>query len=81
MSKVVLHFLGTGDAFGSGGRFQTCLHPRGPDGGLLLDCGASSPIAMKRAGVDPSEIGWVLLTHLHSGLCEGEASNHERSDR
>jgi ribonuclease BN (tRNA processing enzyme) len=38
---------------------------RGPDGALLIDCGASSLIAMKRAGVDPGEIGWVLLTHLH----------------
>ena len=26
-----LQFLGSGDAFGSGGRFQTCLHLSGPD--------------------------------------------------
>ena len=32
---------------------------------MLIDCGASSLIAMKRAGVDPSAVGWVLLTHLH----------------
>jgi ribonuclease BN (tRNA processing enzyme) len=44
---------------------QTCLLLRGPAGALLIDCGASSLIAMKQAGVDPSEIGWVLLTHLH----------------
>ncbi|MBI2544488.1 MAG: MBL fold metallo-hydrolase, partial [Candidatus Rokubacteria bacterium] len=60
-----LQFLGSGDAFGSGGRFQTCLLVRGEGGALLIDCGASSLIAMKRAGVDPGEIGWVLLTHLH----------------
>ena len=65
MGQVQLQFLGSGDAFGSGGRFQTCLLLRGPAGALLIDCGASSLIAMKRAGVDPSEIGWVLLTHLH----------------
>ena len=65
MSQVQLQFLGAGDAFGSGGRFQTCLLLRGAHGALLIDCGASSLIAMKRAGVDPSEIGWVLLTHLH----------------
>jgi len=65
MSQVRLQFLGSGDAFGSGGRFQTCLHLSGPDGSLLIDCGASSLIAMKRAGLDPSEIGWVLLSHLH----------------
>jgi ribonuclease BN (tRNA processing enzyme) len=65
MRQVQLQFLGSGDAFGSGGRFQTCLHLSGPDGSLLIDCGASSLIAMKRAGLDPSEIGWVLLSHLH----------------
>ena len=61
----MLQFLGSGDAFGSGGRFQTCLHLNGPGGSVLIDCGASSLIAMKRAGVDPSRIGWVLITHLH----------------
>ncbi len=65
MSQVQLQFLGAGDAFGSGGRFQTCLLLRHRESALLIDCGASSLIAMKRAGVDPSEIGWVLLSHLH----------------
>ena len=64
-SRVILQFLGSGDAFGSGGRFQTCLLLRGPRGSLLIDCGASSLVAMKRAGVDPGAIGWVVLSHLH----------------
>src|SRR5919109_1972632 len=65
MSQVQLQFLGSGDAFGSGGRFQACFLLRGTDGHVLIDCGASSLIAMKRAGVEPAEIGWVLLSHLH----------------
>ena len=66
MSPVRLQFLGSGDAVGSGGRFQTCLHLHGAgNGGVLIDIGASSLVAMKRAGGDPSSIGWVLLTHLH----------------
>ena len=65
MSEIRLRFLGSGDAFGSGGRFQTCLHLEGPDGNLLIDCGASSLIAMKRGGLSPGDIGWVLVTHLH----------------
>jgi ribonuclease BN (tRNA processing enzyme) len=65
VGQVELQFLGCGDAFGSGGRFQTCFLLRGPDGHILIDCGASSLIAMKRAGVDPAEVGWVLLSHLH----------------
>jgi ribonuclease BN (tRNA processing enzyme) len=66
VSEVQLQFLGSGDAFGSGGRLQMCLHLSGTEAGsVLIDCGASSLIAMKRAGVDPSSIEWVLLTHLH----------------
>jgi ribonuclease BN (tRNA processing enzyme) len=62
---VRLRLLGTGDAFGTGGRFQTCFHLEHGEGSLLVDCGASSLIALKRAGLDPSSIGAVLLTHLH----------------
>jgi ribonuclease BN (tRNA processing enzyme) len=65
MNQVQLQFLGSGDAFGSGGRFQTCFLLCGAGGDVLIDCGASSLIAMKRARIDPSEIGWVLLSHLH----------------
>lgn len=86
MARAQLQFLGTGDAFGSGGRFQTCLLLRGSGGALLIDCGASSLIAMKRAGVDPSEIAWVLLTHLHGDhfgglpflILDGQFSGRER---
>lgn len=65
MSQIELVFLGSGDAFGSGGRLQTCLLLRGGGAQVLLDCGASSLITMKRSGVQPGDIGMVLLTHLH----------------
>jgi ribonuclease BN (tRNA processing enzyme) len=64
-TRVELHFLGSADAFGSGGRFQTCLYVSGLSDGFLIDCGASSLIALKRNGIDASRIAWVLLTHLH----------------
>lgn len=62
---VQVQFIGSGDAFGSGGRFQTCILLRGAGSPLLIDCGASSLIAMKRLGVDPSSISAIVLTHLH----------------
>jgi ribonuclease BN (tRNA processing enzyme) len=62
---VQVQFIGSGDAFGSGGRFQTCILLRGVGAPLLVDCGASSLIAMKRLGVDPSGIPAIVLTHLH----------------
>jgi ribonuclease BN (tRNA processing enzyme) len=62
---VKVRFLGSGDAFGSGGRFQTCIHLAVGAGQVLLDCGASSLIAMRRFGVDPQTIDAVILSHLH----------------
>jgi ribonuclease BN (tRNA processing enzyme) len=62
---IELAFLGSGDAFGSGGRLQTCMHLRGGPADLLIDCGATSLVAMKRGSIDPSRIGYVLLSHLH----------------
>lgn len=65
MKKVSVKFLGSGDAFGSGGRFQTCIFVDSGEIGFLLDCGASSLIAMKRFGVSPSHVETILITHLH----------------
>lgn len=64
-----LRFVGSGDAFGSGGRFQTCLHledaERHDEGSVLVDCGATSLVALKKWGIDPQTIGWIALSHLH----------------
>jgi len=62
---VKVRFLGSGDAFGSGGRFQTCIHLESGGAQVLVDCGASSLIAMRRFGVDPVAIDAVILSHLH----------------
>lgn len=58
-------FLGTGDAFGSGGRFNTCFHVETASTKFLIDCGASSLVAINRAGIDPNEISVIFLSHLH----------------
>lgn len=60
-----LRFLGSGDAFGSGGRFQTCLCLESSEGRALIDCGATSLVALKRADIDPASVRCVLLSHLH----------------
>jgi ribonuclease BN (tRNA processing enzyme) len=60
-----LRLLGTGDAFGSGGRFNTCFHVEHGGGAFLIDCGASSLVAIRKFGVDPNRIQAVFLTHLH----------------
>ena len=60
-----LTVIGSGDAFGSGGRFNTCFRIETAGRDLLLDCGASSLPALKAQGVDPNAIDGVLLSHLH----------------
>ena len=61
-----LRFLGSGDAFGSGGRFNTWFHlERQAHGHVLIDCGASSMVAIRKWEVDPNGISTVLISHLH----------------
>ena len=60
-----IRFLGCGDAFGSGGRLQTCILMESGGVRCLIDCGASSLIALKRAAVDPNDVDTILVTHLH----------------
>lgn len=61
-----VQFAGCGDAFGSGGRFNTCIHVEDGGRSILLDCGASSLVALKRAGIDCGAIDAILLTHFHA---------------
>jgi ribonuclease BN (tRNA processing enzyme) len=65
LQRVRVTFLGSGDAFAGGGRFQACLHLAGGAEPMLLDCGATTLVALKRADIDPSSIGFVALSHLH----------------
>jgi ribonuclease BN (tRNA processing enzyme) len=60
-----LRFIGSGDAFGSGGRFNTCFLLTGSQCRFLIDCGASSLVALKQAGIDPNSIDGIVLSHLH----------------
>ncbi len=60
-----MRILGSGDAFGSGGRFQTCIWI-GTDGfQCVLDLGATSLLAMRRFGIEPNDIDAVLVSHFH----------------
>ena len=61
-----LQFIGCGDAFGSGGRFNTCFHLIGERTNLLIDCGASSLIAMNQFGIDRNAITMIVITHFHA---------------
>ena len=60
-----VQFAGSGDAFGSGGRMQTCIHVSADGYRLLVDCGATSMVALKSQGLDPNAVDAAAVTHLH----------------
>jgi ribonuclease BN (tRNA processing enzyme) len=60
-----LQFVGCGDAFGSGGRLNTCFHVAGERANFLIDCGASSLVGLERLGIARHAIDAILVTHFH----------------
>lgn len=60
-----LTVIGSGDAFGSGGRLQTSFHVRDTSGCFLVDCGASTLIGMHRENLDPCDVDTIFISHLH----------------
>jgi ribonuclease BN (tRNA processing enzyme) len=60
-----LTILGCGDAFGSGGRANTCYLLQTKRSTTALDFGATSLVEMKRRGFDPRRLDAIVLSHLH----------------
>lgn len=60
-----LTFIGSGDAFGTGGRFNTCIQVVSGTVNFLIDCGASSLVALKQRQIDRNAIDLILISHLH----------------
>jgi ribonuclease BN (tRNA processing enzyme) len=61
-----LQFVGCGDAFGSGGRFNTCFHLVGRDTNVLIDCGSTSLVAMNKLAINRNDIDALIITHFHA---------------
>ena len=64
MSEVV--FVGTSDAFGSGGRRQSAYLVRAPQGAALLDCGQTTGTGLAALGISRDEIDAILVSHFHA---------------
>jgi ribonuclease BN (tRNA processing enzyme) len=69
--SVSITFVGCGDSFGSGGRFNTCILVDATGIRFCMDFGASSLIALERLGIPHNTIDAILLTHLHGDHCGG----------
>ena len=60
-----LTIVGSGDAFGSGGRSNTCFWLETAKATLVVDFGASALPALKALALDPNRIDAIVLSHLH----------------
>jgi ribonuclease BN (tRNA processing enzyme) len=60
-----LTIVGSGDAFGSGGRTNTCFWLATAKATLVVDFGASALPALKALKLDPNRIDAIVLSHLH----------------
>lgn len=69
--SVKVTFVGSGDAFGAGGRFQTCILVQAPGSTFAIDFGCSSLIALNKLGIDHNAIDTIVLTHLHGDHAGG----------
>jgi ribonuclease BN (tRNA processing enzyme) len=58
-------FLGTANAFFSGGRAQSSILVADRQGHLLLECGVTTPFLLKKHGIDPASIDSIVVSHFH----------------
>jgi ribonuclease BN (tRNA processing enzyme) len=63
MNELV--FIGTGDAFGAGGRRQSAMLLRASGGSLLIDCGATTSAGLCDLGIERDEIESIVISHFH----------------
>ncbi|GGB81354.1 MBL fold metallo-hydrolase [Dyadobacter sediminis] len=65
MKPVELTVIGCSDAFGSGGRRNTCFHIKTASNQFLIDCGASAYPGLKELNINPEEISTIIISHFH----------------
>lgn len=63
--QLRLTVIGSGDAFGSGGRLNTCFHVQTTNCQLLIDCGATTLSGLKERGIRVEDIDVIAITHFH----------------
>ena len=71
MKQAKIHFLGTGDAWHTGGRFHQALLLRLDAGVVLVDAGSTVCLALDRDGIGTAELDRIFITHLHGDHIAG----------
>ncbi len=57
--------VGSGDAFGSGGRAHTCIRIDAATATVLVDFGSGAMTAWQKLGFDCNNIDAIVVSHLH----------------
>lgn len=57
--------VGSGDAFGTGGKSNACFRVDSASGVLLVDFGGSALVSWNRLGMSTLDIDGVVVSHLH----------------
>jgi ribonuclease BN (tRNA processing enzyme) len=65
VSELGITILGTGDAFASGGRLQSGYVIDAGGALILMEAGPTLLAGLKRARINPADIDFVLISHLH----------------
>ncbi|WP_115672707.1 MBL fold metallo-hydrolase [Ciceribacter selenitireducens] len=60
-----LKFLGTGDAFGSGGRHNACFLLDVADRKFMIECGATAMVSLRQHDVQPNSVETIVISHGH----------------
>lgn len=60
-----LTVLGSGDAFNSGGRFQTAFLVKNGERTILVDCGSSTLLRLKQSQIATTAIDAIVISHFH----------------
>lgn len=68
---VTVNLVGLGDAFGTGGRFNTCIMVDSEDIRFTIDFDATSLVALNAQGIHHNSIDAIPLTHIHADHSAG----------
>ncbi len=65
MGQVKFKVIGSGDAFACKGKFNTCFYVTSEQSNFLIDCGATSLVALHHNGISTDDIDTIIITHFH----------------
>ncbi|MFX1508006.1 MAG: MBL fold metallo-hydrolase, partial [Promethearchaeota archaeon] len=70
-SETSVTFLGTGDAFASGGRKSAGIFIKINNQGVLLDCGPHTLQVLKKLGKKTNDVDLIIISHFHGDHFSG----------